>query len=181
MLSAVPASATSRSLTVPTDKGAVAGASADGVDRFLGIPYAAPPVGARRWQPPAPAAAWTGTRSATAPGSRCLQLRDGGGPGMSEDCLYLNVYTPAHRTSRPLPVLFWIHGGGFSAGSGDAEDGSRIAETNNVVVVTINYRLGVVGFLDLPGLSKQGAGNYGLLDQQAALRWTQRNVGALRR
>lgn len=178
VLSAVPASATSRSLTVPTDKGAVAGASADGVDRFLGIPYAAPPVGARRWQPPAPAAAWTGTRSATAPGSRCLQLRDGGGPGMSEDCLYLNVYTPAHRTSRPLPVLFWIHGGGFSAGSGDAEDGSRIAEANNVVVVTINYRLGVFGFLDLPGLSKRGAGNYGLLDQQAALRWTQRNVGA---
>ncbi|MEU6104131.1 carboxylesterase/lipase family protein [Streptomyces flaveolus] len=176
-MAAVPASAAPRSLTVSTDKGPVAGSSADQVDRFLGIPYAAPPVGAGRWQPPAPAAAWTGTRSATSPGSRCLQSGGSTGPGMSEDCLYLNVYTPAHRTSRPLPVMFWIHGGGFSSGSGDREDGSLIARTNNVVVVTINYRLGVFGFLDLPGLSKQGAGNYGLLDQEAALRWTQRNIG----
>ncbi|MGY0488666.1 carboxylesterase/lipase family protein [Streptomyces sp. WG-D5] len=178
LISAVPASAASRSLTVSTDKGLVAGASADGVDRFSGIPYAAPPVGAQRWQPPAPAAAWTGTRSAASPGPRCLQNGSSTSPGTSEDCLYLNVYTPAKRTNRPLPVMFWIHGGGFSTGSGDAEDGSLIARTNNVVVVSINYRLGVFGFLDLPGLSKQGAGNYGLLDQQAALRWTQRNIGA---
>ncbi|MFE1109101.1 carboxylesterase/lipase family protein [Streptomyces rochei] len=179
LTAAVPATAAPRSLTIPTDKGPVAGASADQVDRFLGIPYAAPPVGAGRWQPPAPAAAWTGTRSATSPGSRCLQFGGGtGSPGMSEDCLYLNVYTPAHRTNRPLPVMFWIHGGGFSFGSGDREDGSLIARTNNVVVVTVNYRLGVFGFLDLPGLSRHGAGNYGLLDQQAALRWTQRNIGA---
>ncbi|MFZ3566407.1 carboxylesterase/lipase family protein [Streptomyces sp. BH097] len=177
----MPASAAPRSMTVPTDKGAVAGASSDEVDRFQGIPYAAPPVGAKRWQPPAPAASWTGTRSATSPGPRCMQPGDGSGdsgPGMSEDCLYLNVYTPAHRTGRPLPVMFWIHGGGFSTGSGDAYDGSQIAEANNVVVVSINYRLGAFGFLDLPGLSERGAGNYGLLDQQAALRWTQRNIGA---
>ncbi len=178
LIAAVPASAAPRSLTISTDKGSVAGASADEVDRFLGIPYAAPPVGTGRWQPPAPAAAWTGTRSATSPGSRCLQFGGDTGPGMSEDCLYLNVYTPAHRKNRPLPVLFWIHGGGFSSGSGDTQDGSLIARTDDVVVVTINYRLGVFGFLGLPGLSKQGAGNYGLLDQQAALRWTQRNIGA---
>ncbi|MEU6680131.1 carboxylesterase family protein [Streptomyces sp. NPDC046925] len=178
LLSAAPASAASRSLIVRTDKGSVAGSSTDEVDRYLGVPYAAPPVGTGRWQPPAPAAAWTGTRSATSPGSRCLQNGSSTSPGMSEDCLYLNVYTPANRTGRPLPVMFWIHGGGFSSGSGDTQDGSLIARTNNVVVVTINYRLGVFGFLDLPGLSKRGAGNYGLLDQQAALRWTQRNIGA---
>ncbi|MEV6247675.1 carboxylesterase family protein [Streptomyces sp. NPDC051742] len=178
LMAAVPASAVPRSLTILTDKGLVAGTSAEAVDRFLGIPYAAAPVGPGRWQPPAPAPAWEGTRQATAPGPRCLQFGGDGGPGMSEDCLYLNVYTPAHRTNRPLPVMFWIHGGGFSFGSGNSEDGSRIAEANDVVVVTINYRLGVFGFLGLPGLSRQGTGNYGLLDQQAALRWTQRNIGA---
>ncbi|WP_051831610.1 carboxylesterase/lipase family protein [Streptomyces violens] len=180
VVSAVPASAAPRPLTVSTDKGLVKGAATDGVDRFLGIPYAAPPVGSRRWQPPAPVSPWTGVRPATTHGSRCLQSATGNGtgPGMSEDCLYLNVYTPAHRTNRPLPVLFWIHGGGFSSGSGDRYDGSQIAKANNVVVVTINYRLGVFGYLDLPGLSRRGAGNYGLLDQEAALRWTQRNIGA---
>ncbi|WP_051939149.1 carboxylesterase/lipase family protein [Phaeacidiphilus oryzae] len=177
---AVPASADTRPVTVTTDKGTLAGGTADGVDRFLGIPYAAPPVGHRRWQPPAPAAAWAGVRSATAYGPRCLQAANGqsAGPGMSEDCLYLNVYTPAKRGNRPLPVMFWIHGGGFSSGSGDIYDGSRIAKADNVVVVSINYRLGVFGFLDLPGLSSQGAGDYGLLDQEAALRWTHRDIGA---
>ncbi|MDH6214874.1 carboxylesterase/lipase family protein [Streptomyces pseudovenezuelae] len=176
LVSAVPSSAAPRSLTVATDKGAVAGATAGGVDRFLGMPYAAPPVGAGRWQPPA--SAWSGARSATSYGSRCPQASTGTGPGMSEDCLYLNVYTSERRTDRPLPVLFWIHGGGFSGGAGDLYDGSRIAKTDNVVVVTVNYRLGVFGFLDVPGLSRQGAGNYDLLDQEAALRWTQRNIGA---
>ncbi|MGP3775796.1 carboxylesterase/lipase family protein [Streptomyces sp. SDT5-1] len=178
LVPAAPSSAATHPLTVATDKGAVAGSSSGGVDLFQGIPYAAPPVGAARWQPPAPAKAWTGTRPATAPGPRCMQFGADSGPGRSEDCLYLNVYTPTHQSDRPLPVMFWIHGGGFSTGSGDTQDGSLIAETNDVVVVTINYRLGAFGFLDLPGLSKQGAGNYGLLDQQAALRWTQRNIGA---
>ncbi|WP_181138425.1 carboxylesterase/lipase family protein [Streptomyces sp. Ru73] len=179
IVSAVPAAAAPRSLTVSTDKGPVKGAAADGVERFLGIPYAAPPVGSRRWQPPAPAARWAGVRPATAFAPRCLQPASGDGTAMSEDCLYLNVYTPAQRTDRPLPVLFWIHGGGFSSGSGDVYDGSQFAKANNVVVVTVNYRLGVFGFLGLPGLSRQGAGNYGLLDQEAALRWTQRNIGGL--
>nr|WP_237500188.1 carboxylesterase family protein [Streptomyces sp. SID8379] len=177
-MSVAPASAAPSPLTVTTDKGRVTGASADGVDRFFGIPYAAPPVGSRRWQPPAPAGAWTATRQATSPSPHCLQFRGDTGAGMSEDCLYLNVYAPSHRTNRPLPVMFWIHGGGFSSGAGETADASRIAEANDVVVVTINYRLGVFGFLDLPGLSKQGAGDYGLLDLEAALRWTQRNIGA---
>ncbi|WP_421106851.1 carboxylesterase/lipase family protein [Streptomyces sp. NEAU-S77] len=168
----------SRPLTVATDKGVVEGAAANGVGRFLGIPYAAPPVGDRRWQPPAPAPAWPGVRSADRPGAACAQTAPGGGAGTSEDCLHLNVYAPERRTDRPLPVLFWIHGGGFMSGSGDLYDGSQLARTNNIVVVTINYRLGVFGFLDLPGLSERGGGNYGLLDQQAALRWTQRNIAA---
>ncbi|MEU0838696.1 carboxylesterase family protein [Streptomyces sp. NPDC005962] len=172
------APAVGRPLTVFTDKGAVAGAAAEGVGRFLGIPYAAPPVGGLRWQPPAPAATWPGVRSAERPGARCVQTATGTGPGTSEDCLYLNVYAPERRTERPLPVLFWIHGGGFMNGAGDLYDGSLLARTNNMVVVTVNYRLGMFGFLDLPGLSERGAGNYGLLDQQAALRWTQRNIGA---
>lgn len=176
--SPVPASAGLGSLTVSTDKGVVAGAEADGVDRFLGIPYAAPPVDGLRWQPPAPAAGWSGVRSATSYGSRCLQSTTDRGPGMSEDCLYLNVHVPARPADHPLPVLFWIHGGGFMNGSGDLYDGSLLARTNDVVVVTINYRLGAFGFLGVPGLSQQGAGNYGLLDQEAALRWTQRNIGA---
>ncbi|WP_344592102.1 carboxylesterase/lipase family protein [Actinomadura vinacea] len=161
-----------------TDKGVVAGASADQVDRFLGIPYAAPPVGDLRWQPPAPAAGWSGVRSAAGHGARCLQSTTSSGPGMSEDCLYVNVYTPARQSARPRPVLFWIHGGGFMSGSGDLYDGSLLARTNDIVVVTINYRLNVFGFLGVPGLSGRGAGNFGLLDQEAALRWTQRNIGA---
>ncbi|MFD0689207.1 carboxylesterase/lipase family protein [Actinomadura fibrosa] len=176
-VSAVPASATPPPLTVSTDKGLVTGASTGGVEKFLGIPYAAPPVGSRRWQPPAPASPWTGARSATTYGPHCLQGANGAASGMSEDCLYLNVFTPARRANRPLPVLFWIHGGGFSSGSGDI-DGSQMARTQNVVVVSINYRLGVFGFLALPGLSGRGAGDYGLLDQEAALRWTRRNIGA---
>jgi carboxylesterase type B len=170
------ASAASLSLTVATDRGLVEGRAKEGVDQFLGIPYAAPPVGDLRWQPPAPAAAWSGVRSATNYGSRCPQSGADAAPGMSEDCLSINVYTPPRKTGGPLPVMFWIHGGGFTSGAGDLYDGSTLARTNNMVVVTINYRLGVFGFLDVPGMSKQGGGNYGLLDQQAALRWTQRNI-----
>ncbi|MFI0816030.1 carboxylesterase/lipase family protein [Streptomyces sp. NPDC021098] len=168
----------SRPLTVATDKGEVRGAAANGVRRFFGIPYAAPPVGDRRWQPPAPAARWPGVRAANQHGARCVQTATGSGPGTSEDCLYLDVYAPARRVHHPLPVLFWIHGGGFMSGSGDLYDGSLLARTNNVIVVTVNYRLGVFGFLDLPGLSARGGGNYGMLDQQAALRWTRRNIAA---
>ncbi|SFW78503.1 carboxylesterase/lipase family protein [Amycolatopsis australiensis] len=161
------------SLVVRTEAGTVEGKTTGAVDSFLGIPFAAPPVGGLRWQPPQPAAAWPGVRPATAYGPACPQ---GSGPVVTEDCLYLNVYRPARPTNERLPVLLWIHGGGFSSGSGDAFDGSLLAETNNIVVVTINYRLGVFGFLDLPGLSQAGAGNYGLLDQVAALTWANRNI-----
>jgi carboxylesterase type B len=160
---------------VRTDKGAVRGLRADGVDKFLGIPYSAPPVGALRWQPPAPAARWRGVRPATAYGARCPQLPSSNGAGSeNEDCLTLNVF---RTRGRGLPVLFWIHGGGLVNGSGDQHDGALLARTNGIVVVSINYRLGVFGFLAAPGLGA-GAGDFGLLDQQAALRWVRRNIGA---
>jgi carboxylesterase type B len=156
-----------------TDHGPVRGLSADGVDKFLGIPYAAPPVGALRWRPPQPAARWHGVRDATTLPNRCPQTANSNGPrSETEDCLYLSVYRPqgfAHR----LPVLFWIHGGGLTTGSGTQHDGALIARTDHVVVVSINYRLGALGFLALPGI---GAGNFGLMDQRAALRWTAANI-----
>lgn len=160
-------------LVVQTDAGKVEGKTTGAVDSFLGIPFAAPPVGALRWQPPQPAPAWSGVRPATSYGPACPQ---GSGSPVTEDCLYLNVYRPARATNERLPVLLWIHGGGFSSGSGSAFDGSLLAETNNIVVVTINYRLGAFGFLNVPGLSKSGAGNYGLLDQVAALNWANHNI-----
>jgi para-nitrobenzyl esterase len=162
-----------RSLVVQTEAGRVQGKTTGAVDSFLGLPYAAPPVGNLRWQPPQPAARWSGVRPATGYGPNCPQASR---PVVNEDCLSLNVYRPARPAHERLPVLFWIHGGGFSNGSGDEFDGSLLAETNNIVVVTINYRLGAFGFLNLPGLSQAGGGNYGLLDQIAALRWTNRNI-----
>ncbi|WP_439378792.1 carboxylesterase/lipase family protein [Amycolatopsis lexingtonensis] len=161
------------SLVVQTEAGKVRGTTTGAVDSFLGIPFAAPPVGGLRWQPPRPAAAWPGVRPATSYGPSCPQ---GAGTAVTEDCLYLNVYRPARAANERLPVLLWIHGGGFSSGSGSAFDGSLLAETNNIVVVTINYRLGAFGFLNLPGLSRSGAGNYGLLDQVAALNWADHNI-----
>ncbi|MEU0470863.1 carboxylesterase family protein [Amycolatopsis sp. NPDC006131] len=162
-----------RSLVVQTDAGKVEGTTTGAVDSFLGIPFAAPPVDGLRWQPPQPAPAWPGVRAAAAPGPACPQASRADG---NEDCLYLNVYRPARPATERLPVLLWIHGGGFSSGSGGDFDGSLLAETNNIVVVTINYRLGAFGFLNLPGLSQSGAGNYGLLDQVAALEWADRNI-----
>jgi carboxylesterase type B len=113
-----------------TDKGAVRGLTADGVAKFLGLPYAAPPVGALRWRPPAPAARWKGVRAATSYARRCPQLPSTNGAGSeNEDCLYLNVFTPTAHPRRRLPVLFWIHGGGFENGSGDQHDGALLART----------------------------------------------------
>jgi para-nitrobenzyl esterase len=154
---------------------------------YRGIPYAAPPIGALRWRPPQPVARWTEPRSATGFAPICQQAGDPWPPGappepMSEDCLYLNVWTPVHRT-RPLPVMVWIHGGGWTTGSGSTPlyAGDALAR-RGVVVVTLNYRVGALGFLahpDLAGESATGsAGNYGLLDQIAALRWVQANIGA---
>ncbi len=154
---------------------------------FRGIPYAAPPVGALRWQPPQPAASWQGTRKAVAFGPRCMQpniysdmvFRD----EPSEDCLYLNVWTPATSASDRLPVMVWIHGGGFQAGSSSEprQDGERLA-TKGVVVVSMNYRMGAFGFLAHPDLTREtnphASGNYGLLDMVAALRWVTQNIAA---
>jgi carboxylesterase type B len=169
------------SLVVATDKGAVRGARADGVDSYLGIPYAAPPVGALRWQPPAPAARWTGVRPATAYGARCAALASTNGPRSdAEDCLFVNVQRPTGGgAGSRLPVYVFIHGGGLVNGSSNQNNGDKIVRETGAVVVTMNYRLGVFGFLGLPGLaSTAGNGNFGFLDQQAALRWVRRNVAA---
>jgi para-nitrobenzyl esterase len=168
-------------LIVATDKGLIEGTYAEGTDQFLGVPYAAP-VGALRWAAPQPAARWPGIRQATSYGGRCAQLASGNGPRVdNENCLYLNVYTPPDAGKHALPVLFMIHGGGLTTGAGDQHDGSLIATTDHIVVVSINYRLGPFGFLTIPGLSGSAPtanGNFGLLDQEAALRWVQRNIGA---
>src|SRR6266568_2862859 len=186
--------------SVTIDTGTLEGVDTAGVMVFRGIPYAAPPVGELRWRPPQPAKHWSGVRDASKLGHNCVQHQpysdiDPFAAGVSEDCLYLNVWTnslasrvplPASRTplpaSRlPLPVLVWIHGGGFWAGFGGEErhNGARLAQ-KGAVVVTLNYRLGPFGFLAHPALAAESphhaAGNYGLLDQIAALQWVQRNI-----
>jgi len=173
-------------LVVHTDRGTVAGMYSGDARAFLGIPYAAPPIGALRWRPPQPAARWSGVRQATQPGSACAQTGSpvSGVPATttSEDCLYLNVYTPRHERGRRLPVMVWIHGGAFTGGTGSDYDGAAIAAKGDVIVVTINYRLSAFGFLALPALDNEGgadsSGDFGLLDQQAALRWVQHNAAA---
>ena len=173
---------------VKTKAGTVEGKNDGGVHAFLGIPYAAPPVGELRWKPPVPAASWTGVRKATEFGAHCMQgnvfgdmvFRDSGG---SEDCLTLNVWVPAKPPAAKLPVMVWIYGGGFVAGttSEGRQDGTHLAQ-QEVVVVSMNYRLGVFGFLVLPELAKESehgaAGNYGLLDQLLALQWVHDNIAA---
>jgi para-nitrobenzyl esterase len=172
---------------VKTDSGTIDGTtSQDGRVRiYRGIPFAAPPVGELRWQAPRPAAPWQGGRKATAFGNRCMQapvfsdmiFRD----EVSEDCLYLNVWTPATQASERLPVMVWIYGGGFQAGSASEprQDGEKLAG-KGVVVVSFNYRLGVFGFFAHPELTRESghnaSGNYGLLDQVAALQWVKRNI-----
>lgn len=162
--------------------------AASGLDEFKGIPYAAPPVGALRWRPPQPVATWKGIRTADGFGPRCMQrpvysdqvFHSG---GMSEDCLYLNVWKPAHAGGGKLPVLVYFYGGAFISGdSSEARyDGASLAQ-RGIVTVTVNYRLDVFGFLALPALAKESpahaTGNYGLLDQVAALRWVQQNIAA---
>jgi len=175
-------------LQVKTDKGKVQGkVSADGqVRTFLGIPFAAPPVGPLRWKAPQPAPKWKGVKDATNFGSRCMQpdifhdmhFRD---PGESEDCLTLNVWTPAKDKKAKLPVMVWIYGGGYVAGttSEPRQDGEHLAH-KGVVVVSMNYRLGLFGFFVHPDLAAESpqhaSGNYGLMDQTAALQWVKRNI-----
>jgi carboxylesterase type B len=164
-------------LMVATDRGLVRGKDAQGVEQFLGVPYAAPPAGALRWQPPQPMPRWPGIRPATAYGGRCAQSASTNGPEVdSENCLYLNIFTPVYHNEGALPVLFMIYGGGLENGAGDQYDGALIARTDDIVVVSFNYRLGPLGFLSLPGLSTSG--NFGFLDQEAALGWVHRNIAA---
>jgi len=168
--------------------GAVEGKTDGKVKAFLGIPYAAPPVGDLRWKPPQPAAKWSGVRQTSEFGHHCMQGTVYGPPdfpdsGPSEDCLVLNVLAPVTRESGKLPVMVWIHGGGLAAGAGSRAnaDGASLAQ-HGVIVVSINYRLGIFGFLVHPELAKESGhnstGNYGFLDQLAALHWVHDNIAA---
>jgi len=181
---AAAASGSGAAPIVTTVDGAVRGTAGPGGYAFLGLPYAAPPIGNLRWRPPQPPARWRGVRDATTFAPSCPQNPVGNPflpPGvMSEDCLYLNVYTPAPGSGDEggRPVLVWIHGGGLTQDGGRNYDPTTLA-ADGVVVVTINYRLGALGFLAHPALAAQpggSAGNYGLMDQQAALRWVQANI-----
>ncbi len=144
---------------------------------FKGIPFAAPPVGDLRWREPMPVKPWTGVREATNFGARCMQ----GGAGVSEDCLYINVWTPEWPSKSRKPVMLWIHGGGNFAGSSSEAifDGESLAR-HGVVLVSANYRLGIFGFYEHPELTAESkhhaSGNYGLMDQVAALKWVQQNI-----
>ena len=189
LLTAVPVTPPDPELPLATiDSGVVVGrvAAERDIISFKGIPYAAPPVGPLRWRPPQPVAAWDTPRDAGSVGPICIQPPSGGDPGVgpcptSEDCLTLNVWTPADRPETPLPVMVWIHGGGFNNGSGTPPlyDGSNLAR-HGAVVVTINYRLGRLGFFAHPSLTAQHPdepqGNYALLDMIASLHWVQRNI-----
>ena len=170
-------------------QGDIAGAPAQtysSILAFQGIPYAAPPTGALRWREPQPPSSWSGTRDATRDGAVCIQAdsqlhipRD----AMSEDCLTLNVWTPSLKPAELAPVMVYIHGGGFVTGSASGSPLNGIAlASRGAVVVTINYRLGVFGFLAHPDLTHESphhaSGNYGLMDQIAALRWVQQNIAA---
>jgi para-nitrobenzyl esterase len=171
-----------------TAQGLLVGRTIEGVASFKGIRYAAPPVGPLRWRPPQSPGVWTGPREAVEPGAICTQPPANGDPGvgplpMGEDCLTLNIWSPEARRE-PLPVMVWIHGGGYINGSGTAAlyDGTRLAG-RGVVVVTINYRLGRLGFFDHPALAEEreageAGGNYGLMDMIAALEWVRDNITA---
>ncbi len=177
-----------QSPTITIDSGVVEGVRLEHVERFLGIPYAEPPVGELRWRAPRPARSWDGVRRASEFGDDCVQNRpfwdrtQSQRPS-SEDCLTLSVWRPADSVGGPLPVMVWIHGGGFVMGSSSqsALDGGAIA-SRGVVVVSFNYRLGRFGFFAHPALSAaqtdEPLGNYGFMDQLAALRWVQRNIAA---
>ncbi|MDQ0697925.1 MULTISPECIES: carboxylesterase/lipase family protein [Streptomyces] len=184
LITAGPAPAHSEPQVLPTRvttaEGPVQGSVAGAVRTFQGIPYAAPPTGERRWKAPRPVRSWSTPLDARTPRSACAQPTDqpisieGGG---SEDCLHLNVTTPAGRTAERLPVIVWIHGGSFTYGDGATYRAAALAAARQgAMVVTVNYRLGAFGFLTAPGL--RAPANLGLLDQQAALKWVERNASA---
>jgi para-nitrobenzyl esterase len=176
-----------QSVSVKTSAGVVVGQASDRANAFLNIPFAAAPVGDLRWAPPQPAPAWTGARDATRAGPSCPQpmlpnnMPNGGGANgpVSEDCLQLNIFTP--KAARGAPVMVWVHGGSHRTGAGWVYDGQNFAR-DGVVVVSINYRLGALGYFAHPALTRaaggQPTGNFGLMDQVAALRWVQKNIAA---
>ena len=181
---------------IVTESGPLKGVVSVQINEYLGIPYATPPVGALRWMPPRPFGRWHGVFQATQFGNECPQTDTSGSFVGDENCLFLNVYTPKVRTHQDkdnghkvnkdhdeddgLAVMVWIHGGGLNSGAGSEFDPTPLVEGGNVIVVTINYRLGVLGFFAHPALDSEDhlAGNYGFMDQQFALRWVQRNIGA---
>ncbi|MBO9711770.1 carboxylesterase family protein [Sphingomonas sp.] len=187
LASAGAAAAQDAGPVVRAPAGAVRGVREDAAEVFRNIPYAAPPIGPHRWQPPQPMPRWTGVRAAQAPGVACMQPVMAAGPydrgkqAMSEDCLTLDVTMPAH--ARNAPVMVWIHGGTLIWGTGHSKmyDGREFAK-RGIILVSINYRLGVLGYLAHPELSRESkdgvSGNYGLLDQIAALRWVRRNIAS---
>ena len=170
-----------------TETGTISGVRSNGVTVYKGVPFAAPPVGDLRWRAPVHAAPWTGTRKADAFAPACMQvgvsMPGEMPPAVSEDCLYLNIWTPAKTAHEHLPVIVWIYGGGYINGSASMPLywGDRLAQ-KGVIVVTIAYRLGPLGFLALPELTHESpyhsSGNYGLMDQIEALEWIQRNIAA---
>jgi para-nitrobenzyl esterase len=172
---------------VQTESGAMSGVRNEGLVVYKGVPFAAPPVGDLRWRPPAPVAPWTGTRRADSFAPACMQegvsMPGESPPAISEDCLYLNIWAPGTHVRTPLPIIVWIYGGGYRNGSAAMPLywGDRLAH-KGVIVVTIAYRLGPLGFLTLPELTREStqhsSGNYGLMDQIAALEWIQRNIAA---
>jgi para-nitrobenzyl esterase len=163
---------------VRTSMGLIRGQVAADYRVFQGIPYAAPPIGPLRWQPPRPAAPWKDLRDGSKPGPQCMQ-EGRATKATSEDCLTLNVWTPSVGGSAKRPVMVWIHGGGFVNGSGDIYNSRWLAAQGHIVVVTLNYRLGALGFLAHPSLGTgNDVGNYGLADQQAALRWVRSNIAS---
>ena len=176
-----PVKAAGSNPTVSISTGQLSGSlTADGVAVFKNIPFAQPPVGELRWRAPLPAKAWTGVRDATAFGPMCNQNDNKQFPH-SEDCLQLNVWTPKWPLASPLPVMVWVHGGGNTAGSGvEALFNGEVLARHGVVVVNVNYRLGIFGFFAHPGLTKESphhaSGNYGLADQIMALRWVRDNI-----
>ena len=193
LLAAMPVTSASIDTAVRVESGLLEGfpALTPGVTVFRGIPYAAPPVGDLRWKAPQPPAAWPVLRNADRFGPACTQVYLG--PGFtafwgdyefkSEDCLYLNVWTPAKTPNDKLPVLVWIHGGGFRVGSSSERlhHGDNLAK-KGVVLVSFNYRLGIFGFMAHPELTKESgrnaSGDYGLMDQLAALQWIKSNIAA---
>ena len=170
---------------IKTEGGQLSGAADGSTVKFLGIPYAAPPVGDLRWKAPQAPARWDAVRDATIFGNSCAQttaVGEFGAPSKSEDCLFLNVFVPNRPANgKKLPVMFWIPGGGLFAGSSNEYNAKGLVEDGNVIVVTMNYRLGVLGFFAHPDIDagyRPALVNYGLLDQQFALQWVRRNIAS---